>query len=106
MKDYYLKFAGEAEAKSVLLTGLEPMNVNKDGTKVTQIELNFSGVVDIIGTIYKPTGEIVKSGGMEYPERVPLDGWHVNLRGNLSEGQAALLAPYSVIPAQPVRVWA
>lgn len=83
--DYYLKFADEAEAKSVLYTDDMPNYQN----------------IDTIGTIYKPTGEVDAKG---YPVMAPIPGWHVNVRCE----EATELDAFKVNPdpAFPVRVWA
>lgn len=54
--------------------------------------------IDIIGTIYKPTGVMLDS---DTPEMAAVDGWHVNTRGEAPEE----LLKYSIVPTQPVRVW-
>jgi hypothetical protein len=59
--------------------------------------------VDIIGTIYKPTGEMIQTDEGEVPEMAPLDGWHVNVRHT---AEAPELDAYKVAPKSPVRGWA
>ena len=81
--DYYLKFADEAEAQSVLYTDDTPDYQN----------------IDTIGTIYKPTGEVDAEGN---PVMAPVPGWHVNIRC----GEAPELDVFMVEPKFPVRVWA
>jgi hypothetical protein len=78
--DYYLKFADEAQANSVL-EGLEGYSI------------------DVIGTIYKDSGLTDAEGN---PIMVDLEGWHVNLRGAMTDA----FDEYKVIPTQPYRVWA
>ena len=59
---------------------------------------------NIIGTIYKPTGNtLTDSEGMEYPEMAPIEGYHVNFPAEVPE-----LAQYKVDPqpATPHRVYA
>ena len=80
--DLYLKFADEAEATAALT--------------------DYPGSIDIIGTIYKPTGVILQTDEGEVPEVAAITGWHVNTRGPMPDA----LLPFSVLPAQPVRVWA
>lgn len=82
MNDIYLKFPDQQTAEELLI--------------------EYIGSVDVVGTIYKPTGEMLLGEDGEYPAMAPLDGWHVNLRGELPDA----LAPYVVTPTQPVRVWA
>lgn len=80
--DLYLKFTDEAEATAAL-----------DG---------YTGSIDIIGVIYKPTGVMIDTDDGEVPEVAAIPGWHVNTRGPMDPA----LLPYSVEPAHPVRVWA
>ena len=60
--------------------------------------------VDVIGTIYKPTGEIQQTDEGEVPVMAAVPGWHVNVRlmGPLPD----VLRSYRVIPANPVRTFA
>jgi hypothetical protein len=78
--DYYLKFADEAQANTVL-EGLEGYSI------------------DVIGVIYKDSGLTDAEGNAIM---VDLEGWHVNLRGAMTDAFDA----YKVIPTQPYRVWA
>jgi len=80
--DMYLRFTEEAEATALLA--------------------DYPGSVDIIGTIYKPTGEVIETDEGEVAEMAAIEGWHVNTRGPMVE---ALMA-FAVEPQQPVRVWA
>ena len=78
--DYYLKFADEAEANTVL-EGLEGYSI------------------DVIGIITKSTGLTDDEGN---PIMIDLEGWHVNLRGAMTDAFNA----YKVEPAVPYRVFA
>ena len=89
--DYFLRFADEAEANGVLFEG----DGEERRAKYTAI--------DVIGTIYKPTGNMIDTDEGEAPEMAPIDGWHVNVR---HMGEALELAPFQVYPATPVRMWA
>lgn len=82
--DMYLKFDSEEAATAALE--------------------NYPGSIDIIGVIYKPTGQMLQSDDGEVPEVVPLEGWHVNVRGP----RLFDLEPFNVNPepSTPVRVWA
>jgi hypothetical protein len=60
--------------------------------------------LDIIGPIFKPTGEMLLGEDGPYPEMEQLDGYHANIRGITPE-QAELL-PTIDAPANPVRKWA
>lgn len=80
--DLYLRFSDEAEATAALT--------------------DYTGSIDIIGVIYKPTGVMIETDEGEVPETAAVDGWHVNTRGPMPEA----LLPFSVQPQHPVRVWA
>lgn len=79
MIDYYLKFADEAEAQSVLYQNDQPLYKN----------------IDTLGIIYDMTDS-------ENP--VPEQGWHVNVRVVDEDGTP--LDAYQVFPVTPCRVWA
>lgn len=61
--------------------------------------------IDIIGTIYKPTGSVTETELGPRPEMAPLDGWHVNVRLEANTPTPDSLVTYQVFPAAPVRVW-
>jgi hypothetical protein len=97
--DYCLKFADKAEADSVLFT--EQTNVQ--GDVVETIKVPKYAAVDVIGTIYKPTGNVLKTPEGPVDEMAPLEGWHANVRHT---AEAPELDPYRVTPQNPVRGWA
>ena len=89
--DYFLKATDEATMWARLVEA---------GAAVTYEVKNEAGVVvetrhapaagysiDVIGTIYRPTGNVVQQPGpeegamIEVPEMAPLEGFHVNMRG-------------------------
>lgn len=90
----FLKFQSEAQAIELLV------DFRNEGEWITYKD----GVnIDIVGTIYKPTGVMLTGEeGMKYPEMAPLDGFHVNWLGELP----AALAQYAVTPVTPSRVFA
>lgn len=98
-QDFYLRFADQAEADSVLFD--EQTNVQ--GDVVETVKVPKYAAVDVIGTIYKPTGEMITTDEVEVPEMAPLEGWHVNVRHT---ADAPELAAYQVFPQTPVRGWA
>lgn len=60
------------------------------------------GALDIIGTIWKATGNtVIDSEGFEVAEMAPLEGFHANLIAD--EG---LDLPTIEAPSTPYRVWA
>ena len=97
--DYFLKFADEAEANAALFT--EQTNVQDD--VVETVLVPKYAAVDIIGTIYKPTGEMIQTDEGEVPEMAPLDGWHANVRHT---DEAPELEAFRVFPQTPSRMWA
>lgn len=106
MTNLFLKFADEAQANDVLYV-YEPTawdNSDPENPVATAYEpLPLFANIDIIGTIYKPTGEMLMGDDGEYPAMAALDGWHVNVL--VVDEDASALAPYAVTPAVPVRVW-
>ena len=97
--DYFLKFNDEAEANAALFT--EQTNVQDD--VVETVLVPKYAAVDVVGTIYKPTGEMIQTDEGEVPEMAPLDGWHVNVRHT---DEAPELEAFRVFPATPSRMWA
>ena len=88
--DFYLKFADEAEANAVLFDNEQPRY----------------NAIDVIGTIYKPTGKVLPApdgSGEAVDEMASIPGWHVNVR---HMGEAPELDAYKVTPQNPVRGWA
>jgi hypothetical protein len=120
--NYYL----QAESEEALFAALESAGVSQrhydmdDFSNVRPADLDpeaqweptgkydslpVAGVdLDVIGTIFKPTGNMIQGEDGEYPEMEALDGYHANIRGITAE-QAALL-PTIAKPSGPVRIWA
>lgn len=90
-QDLLLRFADEAEARSLLYADDKPLFTN----------------IDIIGTICEPLlPPTFDSSGELLPQApVPLPGWHVNVRLVLSDEDGTNLEPFRVYPAHPVRGW-
>ncbi|MGS3142641.1 hypothetical protein ACB274_08575 [Aeromonas sanarellii] len=61
--------------------------------------------LDVIGTIFQPTGETTLVDGQEVPVMAPVSGYHANVRTK-SEAMAAALDAQRTYPETPVRVWA
>jgi len=67
---------------------------------------SLSNMLDIIGIMYRETGNMLTTDdGMEYPEMEAIDGYHANLREDLTAAQEAEL-PTIDAPATPHRKWA
>jgi len=73
-----------------------------DKEQAIEVLSTYYALMDVVGTIYKSTGNIIEDN----PEMAPIDGWHVNLRGTLTTVQVEALTPFIVVPQSPVRVWA
>lgn len=91
MTDYFLKATDEATlwARLVEASAAVPYEVkDAEGTVVETRHAPAPGYsIDLIGTIYKPTGNLIQQPGIEegtmieVPETAPLEGFHANLRG-------------------------
>ena len=98
--DYFLKFADQAEADSVLFD--EQTTVQDD--IVETFKVPKYAAIDVIGVIYKPTGKLLPSDdGDAVDEMAPIEGWHANVRHT---AEAPELDAYKVTPKAPVRGWA
>lgn len=65
---------------------------------------HLEAALDVIGTIYEPTGETMTLEGETIPVTGPVPGYHVNVR-TTSETLAAALESFRTYPETPVRVW-
>ena len=120
MTDYYLKATDEAALWAALTAaGLtveipdpadelnqRPMDAAPDWTPTGATKtIAMPGLnLDIIGVIYRPTGNEIQQGEFTVPEMEPREGYHANIRGDLTQEQQDAL-PLIAAPAQPVRVW-
>jgi hypothetical protein len=95
----FLKFTDEQEA----ITALPQFRQSdKDGLD-HWVTHNDGNDIDVIGTIYKPTGAFIETEMGDIPETAPLPGFHVNYIGNTYE---PTLDQYVVVPSNPSRVFA
>ncbi len=98
MTPYYLKFTDEASAALVLNTPTDELQ-DADGVVIQEATSVPNYVnVSIIGTIYKPTGEVDAEGN---PVQAAIEGWHVNVLTDTSPE----LETYRTYPTTPNRVW-
>lgn len=97
--DLHLKFKDEAEANAVLFTAQPYV---EDGEAKTHKVPKYAAV-DVIGTIYAPTGKMVSTEDGTVPEMAPISGWHVNVRHTAEMPE---LAAFAVVVKTPVRMWA
>jgi len=124
MQTYYLKAAtesalwtalGEAGLAHKVYDQTDPLNVAPDDLGYEETWDGPSGayewqsdtqMLDIIGPIYVKTGNMLTDpDGMEYPETQAVEGYHANLREELTDAQVAALPTVSA-PATPYRIWA
>ena len=85
--DYFLKFNDADEANEVLFDDERPKYA----------------AIDVIGQMYKATGQTVQTDEGKVPEMAPVPGWHVNVRHTR---EAPELKKYRVYPKTPSRMWA
>jgi len=97
--DYLLKFTSKAAAENALFTELTE---TIDGVIETALRPKYTAV-DVIGTIYKATGNFTTVNGLNIPEMVAVTGYHANVRHN---DEAPELDQYIVEVNTPARVWA
>lgn len=98
MKDYFLR----SESRQAMDQALQSAGLlfYMDGEPV------LSAAVDYVGTIYRPTGVmLLDTEGDEYPEMRAVDGYHANLRADLTAEQETLL-PIIEAPNRPQRIFA
>ena len=102
--DYCLKFDSEAEAKAVLYRIEGAVEADPENGVEAQegYEVANYDAIDLIGTIYKPTGKMIDSDEGSYPEMAPVNGYHANVR---VLNEAPELEAYRVFPVTPHRVW-
>ncbi|TNE66853.1 MAG: hypothetical protein EP336_09565 [Rhodobacteraceae bacterium] len=102
--DFYLKFSVRAAALAAL-----PILTAQDDDGETVWRQDLASVAEI-GTIYAETGvTITDADGIEYPETVALDGWHMNVRtwsDDVIAAIGALPEEARPEPATPAVVWA
>jgi hypothetical protein len=108
MHDYLLRASDEAALWAALLAaGVVAEQSDVTGTLVKAP--TGGTALDVIGTIYRPTGvTLTDQHAQPVPEMAPVPGFHANLRteGPLSDAQLAQLPLVTPSPATPDRVWA
>lgn len=95
--DIHLKFPNESTATSLMLEAGLLQQIED------QVVQGQGQMIDIIGSIHKPTGVMLTDEeGSEYPEMSDVGGWHVNMRGDLPE----IIKPYKItVTGIPHRIW-
>jgi len=99
MIDLYLMTDTDAE---MLVALIAAGDTDEEGFPVAGVSL------DHIGSFSRVTGYSKAKDKSGEPIAIVVDypGWHTNLRGDFTDEQLAALAPISVQPASPHRVWA
>ena len=112
----YLKSADEATFNQAVVDAgwtyeevTDPENVEVTETVVNYYTATHS--LDVIGVIYVETGNMLTGEGpdgetFEYPEMVPIEGWHANLLLHGEELPAALEPFVIEAPSTPHRKFA
>ena len=104
MTDYHLR-ASDATALYDVLVAAGVVTEGDQGWHVTDAH---KYALDVIGTIYKPTGKVLQTDDGEVLEMKPLDGFHANVRViNMSDFDVNKIAKILLeTPSNPVRGWA
>ena len=99
--DFYLKLTNEAAMPTALSAFYD-----EEGEFVGN---TTDYAIDVVGLLQEPTGAtLTDDDGMEHPEMVALDGWHVNIRllnDVVRDAVEALDVSHGVTPDAPKRVW-
>ena len=98
MIDLYLK----AGSKSAMTLALKTAGFTQEPENGALYHPDAA--LDVIGTIYLPTGKTALVDGQEVPVTAPVSGHHVNVR-TTSETLATSLESFRTYPETPVRVW-
>jgi len=99
MIDLYLMTATDAEMLAALIAAGV---TDEEGFPVAGVSIDHIGSFSRVTGYNKPK----RKADEPVPIVVEYPGWHTNLRGDFTDEQIAALAPISVQPAVPHRVWA
>lgn len=94
MRDLYLRFENEDEAKNHLYPFVFDINEENGETNLPNIS------VDLVGVIVRSVGE------GDSIESITEEGYHVNLRVIDDEIDLSSLEDFIISPKTPYRVWA
>ena len=107
MKVYYLKFASEQEALSIMSTIPESYFIDSEG-KINVKRNSQLGTIDIVGQISVGGEYNIDSQGnmIEIVAPTILDGWHINIMINDDNYQfPEIVNKYIINPTNPYRVF-
>lgn len=99
MTDLYLRATDESTMASALLAA----GFSHDAE--TGVFYEASSAIDVIGDIYRPTGEVTLIDGESVPVFEKILGYHVNVR-TTSPALVAALDVLRTYPETPIRKWA
>lgn len=99
MIDLYLMTATDAEMLAALIAAGV---TDEEGFPVAGVSIDHIGSFSRVTGYNKPK----RKADEPVPIVVEYPGWHTNLRGDFTDEQLAALAPISVQPTVPHRVWA
>ena len=103
MKQYFLKFTDEAEAKVILAAYVSDSKWLDEMPVGSWLTSSKDHALDVVGTIYKASGgTLTDAEGDEYPEMLPVDGFHINLVVDILPVE---LEAYASVPTTPSRVF-
>jgi hypothetical protein len=101
--DIHLKFDSEEQATTLLFEhGVWAQSIDEENNVYYFDAPGY--LTDVIGLIHKPTGLRIFVDGVDesIPEMADVGGWHVNMRGALSDA----IAPYKItVTGTPHRIW-
>jgi hypothetical protein len=100
--DIYLK----AKSEAALYSALASAGVVAKGENGYHVTDGHKFALDVIGTIYRPTGKMLDTDMGEVPETAPLPGYHANLRVMTADFDPESLADLACNPKAPARGWA
>lgn len=106
MRDFYLKFPSR-ETAVALAEQFGLYVVDSQGGELL-ISASHQMAIDVVGTVYEPTGNTVTNNGMTSPEMAPVPGWHINIRvlDDAYPVPTEVLAPFLITPGPTHRRWA
>jgi len=78
MRDLYLRFPSRETA--VALAEQFGLYVMDSQGEERLVSASHQMAIDVVGTVYEPTGNMVTHNGMTSPEMAAVTGWHINIR--------------------------
>lgn len=106
--DYYLKAENESAMWNALVNAGAAKQIEIKDSDGNTIETRFVAKegysIDVVGTVYKTTGNLIQQtvgdSVVEVPEMIALEGFHINLRGPIELGEKIEYIPYEPTDAE------